>query len=138
MAEAKTITLTSDALKALLAEAVSAALSQVKETKIQAAKDGKSERSIKNEMLTVKAFKKAGYGDVKPHEDVKTYNRWLAEGRKVKTGEKSVKVKNLRMFHKSQTEVISSEEKAEALAKMQEAIRKHNDAKKGTEQTATA
>ena len=128
------IELTPETLNKMIAQAVATALAgmqaQATETRIAAAKAGKSERSIKNEIQAVKAFKKAGFGSVTPHKDVMTYNRWLANGRKVKAGESSIRVKNLRLFHISQTEVISPEEKATELEKMQAAIRRHNDAKK--------
>lgn len=134
------IKLTQETLNAMIAQAVAAAMAGVKEAKVTAAKEGKSERSIKNEILCVKAFKKAGFAekDIIPHKTVMTYNRWLAEGRKVKVGEHAVKVKNLRLFHISQTEAISPEEKADALARMQEAIRNHNDAKKASEEQPSA
>ena len=93
---------------------------------------------MKNEILAVKAFKKAGFGDVRLHEDVKTYNRWIAAGFKVKPGEHAVKVKNLRLFHKSQVIEISAEDKATEVAKMQEAIRKFNDKKKERTEQASA
>lgn len=149
----KTITLTEASLAALIQSAVQTALAaqlgQRKEAAVKAAKDGRSERSIKNEVLAVKAFKKAGYKDseiVTPYMGketgkqvtIMTYNRWLAEGRKVKAGEHSTKVKNLRLFHISQTEAISPEEKAEAQAKMAEAIAAYQakKAKPSTQPTA--
>src|SRR6266446_8394310 len=42
--------------------------------------NAKSERSIKNEIAVVRAFKKAGLGNVTTHIDVKTFNRWTEEG----------------------------------------------------------
>ena len=41
---------------------------------------GKTEKSIKNEIAVVKAFKKAGFGNVVPHVDVMTYNRFMLAG----------------------------------------------------------
>ena len=84
--------------------------------------DGKTERSIQNEIAVVKAFKKAGFGTVTPHGDVMTYNRWLAKGFKVKAGEHALKVKNLRLFHKTQVEAITLEEKAAIAASMSKAV----------------
>src|ERR1700732_4565115 len=72
---------------------------------------GKGDRSIENEIAVVKAFKKAGFENVKPHEDVRTFNRWLAAGYRPMEGSKSLKVKNLRLFHKSQCRPITAEEK---------------------------
>ena len=48
------------------------------------------------------------------HENVLTYGKqtaagttgWLAKGRRVKTGEKALKIGTLRLFHEEQTEVI--------------------------------
>jgi hypothetical protein len=77
----------------------------------------RSEKSQQLEFLTLKNFKKAGYKDVKPRENVKTYNLWIAAGRKVKPGEHAVAVRNLRLFFISQTEPISAEEQAAILAK---------------------
>jgi hypothetical protein len=75
------------------------------------AANGKSERSIQNEIAVVRAFKKAGFGEVRPHEDVQTFNRWMAAGYRPIEGSKSLKVKNLRLFHKSQCRPITAEEK---------------------------
>jgi hypothetical protein len=66
--------------------------------------DAKTDRALKTAAAVVRAFKKAGYGDVQPRVDVQTYNRWLAAGLKVRVGEKSVKVGTLRLFHVSQCE----------------------------------
>jgi len=81
------------------------------------AANGTSDRSAQNEILAIKAFKKAGYGLIKPHTDALTYNKWIEKGFKVKPGENSAKVKNLRLFHKSQVLPITETEKAEIKAK---------------------
>lgn len=130
------ITLSSEQLQALIAQAVQAALG----SPVAASKsgvDGKTDRSLKNEIATVRAFKKAGYKDVQPRVNVMTYNRWIANGRKVKKGEQSIKVKNLRLFHVSQTETITAEEKAAEMAKMEDAIAAYQ-AKKNGEQRQNA
>lgn len=81
------------------------------------------ERKAAFEAATVLAFAKAGFGKVTPRVDVLTYGKpadgdkpatgWLAKGRKVKSGEKSVHVKapgmkgkGLPLFHISQTEPV--------------------------------
>ncbi len=120
-----------------VAKALAAQQADRQETAVKAAKDGKSERSIQNEVLAVRAFKKAGFKDAVPHKTVMTYNRWLANGRKVREGEKSIKVKNLRLFHISQTDVISAAEKADAAKSMQDAIAAHN-AKRKADATTSA
>jgi len=85
------------------------------------------ERKAAMDAATVLAFSKAGYGTVTPRVDVLTYGKaadgdkpatgWLAKGRKVKAGQKSVHVKapgmtgkGLPLFHVSQTEEITSVE----------------------------
>jgi len=61
------------------------------------ATNGKSEKSIRNEIAVVKAFKKAGFGDVKPHVDVKTFNkRMLDDGLRPAEGSMSIRVAHLR------------------------------------------
>lgn len=126
----KSVTFTPAALQAVIAEAVALALAGKKADSKAMAQAGKSERSIKNEIAVVKAFKKAGYGDVKPHVDVMTFKRWVANGLRPMEGSKSLKVKNLRLFHKSQCRTITLEEKAAAEEQMQAAIARH-EADKG-------
>lgn len=133
------IEVTPETLQALIASAVAEALkAQAPATNVHKL-DGKSERSIKNQIAATKAFQRLGFKDAKPGENIKTYNRWIAEGRKVKVGEHAVKVRNLRLFHISQTEALDADAKAAEVAKMQEAIRKYNDkksaAKAGTAQS---
>jgi len=93
-----------------------------------AAVAGKTERSIQNEVKTARAFKKAGFADAVPHVNVKTYNRWLSEGRRVIEGCKSVKVANLRLFHISQTRLITLEEKQAMQEQSDAAIARHEAA----------
>jgi hypothetical protein len=120
------VTFTPEALKAVIAEAVAIAMANKKADNRQAGFAGKTERSLKNEIKTVRAFKKAGFGNVKPHEDVLTFNRWIAKGFRPAEGSKSVKVGNLRLFHKSQVRQITAEEKMELNARNKEAIQRHN------------
>src|SRR5437868_9665518 len=40
------------------------------------ATSGKSDQSHKNELATVRAFRKAGFGTLVPHEDIRTFTRW--------------------------------------------------------------
>jgi hypothetical protein len=70
--------------------------------------DAKTGKKDQIEALTVKAFRRAGFGDVVPRVDVMTYRKWLEAGFKVKTGEKAVKVKQFRLFHKSQVEPVEA------------------------------
>jgi len=66
--------------------------------------------------LCIRAFNKAGFKDVQPRANVLTYNRWIEQGFRVKEGEKSIRVKNLRLFHRSQVEQMNAKDKAEAVA----------------------
>ena len=104
------VTFTHEQLKAVIAQAIA-------EHEIAKAQKAKADNSDKYTALTISAFKRRGFTDIRPREIVKTYNLWIAEGRKVKEAEKSVPVKGLRLFHISQTEPISEKEKAEFLAK---------------------
>jgi len=90
--------------------------------------NGKGERSMQNEIAVVKAFKRAGFGNVKPHEDVKTFNRWVAAGYRPLEGSKSLKIKNLRLFHKSQVRPITAEEKAALAEQNEAAVARHSAA----------
>lgn len=103
------VTLTQDALKALMAQVRAEALAEREAT-------AKGDTAAQMEAATVRAFKRAGFSEVKPRENVLTYNKWIEQGRKVKEGEKCTKVKNLRLFHISQTEPLAAKEKAKLLA----------------------
>ncbi len=120
----KTITISKADLAALVAQAVAQALAGKAEPKVPANTlvDGKTERQLKTDVAVCRAFKKAGFGQVKPREDVQTYNRWLSQGYKVKTGEKSVKVKQFRLFHKSQVEFVGLPSKEDQRAAGEAAV----------------
>lgn len=92
---------------------------------------GKTEKAIQNEIQTVKIFKAKGFGNVKPHVDVKTFNLWMQENRRPIEGSKSVTVNNLRLFHVSQTRPVTPEEKAKNVEQQKAAIDRHT-AKGGT------
>ncbi len=86
------------------------------------AASGKSDQSSKNEMRTISAFKKKGFGIVKPHVDVLTFNKWTDQGLRPREGEHAVPVANLRLFHRSQCRELTVEEKAGFKAKADERI----------------
>jgi hypothetical protein len=65
-------------LERLVAEGVAKALA-AREAEGPA---GKSDQSTKNEIAAMKAFKKRGFGIIKPHIDTKTFNLWVKEGLK--------------------------------------------------------
>jgi hypothetical protein len=109
---ARSVSFTPEALQAVIAQAVALALAGQKTASKAAAKDGQSVRSMKNHMQTIKAFKRAGFGDVVPHQNVLTFQRWMAKGYRPVEGCKSLKIANLRLFHVSQVRALTVEEKA--------------------------
>ena len=119
------------AFQAIVAQAVQARLALMqaeKPTKMPVA--GKSEKQIKAELACVRSFKKAGFGVVKPHEDVKTFNKWAAEGFRPKEGTKAVKVGAFRLFHRSQLRKLTADEKEKLVADQKAAIDRHVAAEK--------
>ncbi len=111
-------------LKMLADANVTAPASQKKPTK-----SGKRQRSktttpkdeaaieqsrLKNNELTVQAFTTAGYTDVQPRVNVLTYGKWEEQGRRVRKGEKSVRVGNFALVHITQTDPITAEAPASA------------------------
>jgi hypothetical protein len=87
---------------------------------------GKTDRSIQNEIQTIKAFKKAGFGNVTPHKDVLTFNKWLAQGLRPIPGSKSLRIGNLRLFHKSQCQAVTSDEKVANAKQQAAAVARHD------------
>jgi len=122
---ANSVTFTPKALQAVIAEAVKLALADKKADGKAAAVADKSERSLKNEIDVIKAFKKAGFGDVTPHIDVMTFNRWMAKGFRPMENSKSLKINNLRLFHKTQVRMITVEERAALQAQSDAAVARH-------------
>jgi hypothetical protein len=103
-----------EALKQIIDQPEARAMlaSLLRETGKEAAKADVTEQM---DGLVRKAFRKT-FGEVKPRVDTKTYNLWLRDGLRVREGEKSIKVKSLRLFHRSQCEPMTASEKKEALA----------------------
>ncbi len=119
-----TYTLTEKQLKDLLAKALAA--QKAKPTVVaNTGKSAKSLASLANEKAAKIAFKKAGFGDVTPHVDVMTFNRWIAAGFRPMEGSKSLKVKNLRLFHKTQVRGLTVEEKAAMVKQSEDAMARH-------------
>jgi hypothetical protein len=105
-----TSTLTPDALRQMILEVTSQAVADLASKSLPnpfVKADAKSDKQ-KIEVLVVKAFRRCGYGDVVPRADVMTYRKWLESGYRVKPGEKAVKVKQFRLFHKSQVEPVEA------------------------------
>lgn len=112
------VTLTPEALQAVIATAVAAALAaKGKKAKGTGEKKGrkpltdeqKAANKVKVEAETVKTFKAAGYKDVQPRVNVMTYNKWIENGRRVKKGEKSIKCGSFPLFHIDQTDPIKAD-----------------------------
>ena len=55
-----------------------------------------------------------------------TFNRWMAKGYRPMEGSKSLKIRNLRLFHKTQVRSITSEERAALEAQSEAAIARQN------------
>jgi hypothetical protein len=119
------VTLTPQALQALIEEvtALRAAVAKAETVKLSVA--GKTDRAIKNEIQTVRAFKKIGI-NATPHVDTFTFNIWISKGFRPKEGSKSVRVNNLRLFHQSQVRKLSKEELAATKEQQQAAIKRHD------------
>lgn len=113
------VTLTAEALQAVIATAVATALAAKGSKKAKGTGEKKGRKPLTDEQKatnrakveaeTVKAFKAAGYKDVQPRVNVMTYNKWIENGRRVKKGEKSVKCGSFPLFHIDQTDPISAE-----------------------------
>lgn len=69
----------------------------------------KDANRAKVDAQTVAAFEKLGYKNVKPRENVRTFNKWIENGRRVKKGEKSVKCGSWPLFHFDQTETVKAD-----------------------------
>ena len=119
--------LTPEALKKLIAEVIAETTAKVRaEVKAEMQAKPASDQSAKNLLKTVAAFKKKGFGTVVPHQDVKTFNRWISEGLRPREGEKSIAVSNLRLFHRSQCRPLSKDEAAAFKAKAAEQAAKRS------------
>jgi hypothetical protein len=129
------VTLTPEALQAVIAEATKQAVEKATtalKAEMQAALAAKpsttndrSERSLRNETAVVRAFRKAGFGDLRPHEDIRTFNRWMEAGFRPLEGSKSIKINNLRLFCRAQCRPITPEEKQASKAQSEAAIARH-------------
>jgi hypothetical protein len=118
------------ALAAQRAELLQAMADQQAKQAPAKAATGKSEVSTLNDAKVLKVFKKAGFKDVRPRENVLTFNRWIAEGRRPTEGSKSLAVNNLRLFHISQTRPLTKDD----TAKMKDQKAAH-EARKGSKVT---
>ena len=80
--------------------------------------NGLTERQAVNDSRVIQAYKRLGEV-VTPRVDVMSYNRWLANGRRVMPGSKATYVKGVgSMFHVSQTVEVAQPTKAEMTAEL--------------------
>jgi len=84
------------------------AKAKVRKVKAVKAKLSAPEMAAKLEADVIAAFAAKGITDIKPRENVLTFNRWVKLGRKAKAGEKAVKVGPFSFFHESQTEPMQA------------------------------
>jgi hypothetical protein len=92
----------------------------------------------KSDQKIIAAFNKAGYKDVvlldrsktlpeQPNVTVLDYRRWMTLGRKVKAGERALKIRgySVRLFHKSQTDIATTAERKAYHKQEQDRAAKH-------------
>lgn len=75
-----------------------------------------------NDAECVRIFEAAGFKDVKPRDNVKTYNKWVASGRLVRKGEKAQRVGPFALFHVSQTDALPVSQVTQAAEQTQEHV----------------
>jgi hypothetical protein len=71
---------------------------------------GKTTQQVKNELATVKAFKRLGITDIKPRINVLTFRKWTEKGMRPLEKSKAVRVANLRLWHVSQCRPMTADE----------------------------
>ena len=63
-----------------------------------------------NADAAVKLFTDAGYANCVAHETIKTYDKWVESGRRVRKGEKSIRTpKGMALFHIDMTDAIAAQ-----------------------------
>jgi hypothetical protein len=121
-AETRQPTFSLEELNKLIAEATAKAKAELMgEMQAMQAKPANG-KAAQVDMQVVRSFKRAGFGVVKPRIDTKTFNIWLAEGKRPLEGSKSVKVGGLRLFHRSQLRELTIEENAALQAEKAERL----------------
>jgi hypothetical protein len=119
------VTVTKAELADAIAQAVALAMAAqpAKKARTKAGKTVKAgkpplteeEKQAKRDLLdaaTFANFKAKGYVDIQPRINVKTFNRWIESGRRVKRGEKATICGSFPLFHVAQTEPLLAEEDA--------------------------
>ncbi|SDK14922.1 MULTISPECIES: hypothetical protein [Bradyrhizobium] len=111
-------TLTAEALASLLAEVASQKAeiaklyAELTSKPEKPAANGKSEVSTLNDAKVLKVLKKQGFKDVRPRENVLTFQKWIEAGRRPIEGSHALKINNLRLFHISQTRPLEKADQA--------------------------
>lgn len=105
------VTVSVEDIQEMIAKGVSEALEKNKATQPKRGRkpmsdEEKAKSRAKVEAETIANFEAAGFKDIKPRENVMTYNKWLEHGRRVKKGAKAVRCGNFALFHVEQTEPI--------------------------------
>lgn len=106
------VTLSEEMLQRLLTQAVATALTakggkgKTKEKKARPpmTEEQKAANRAKVDAETIVNFTAQGYKDVRPRENVRTYDKWIENGRRVRRGEKSTKCGSWPLFHYDQTD----------------------------------
>ena len=104
-----------------VAAAVAAAMAKQPTRKAKGAKKAKGQPRQKltdeqkavnaavNANVAVKLFQDAGYENCVAHETIKTYDKWVEGGRRVRKGEKALRTpKGMALFHISQTSELEN------------------------------
>lgn len=61
-----------------------------------------------NATVAEKLFQDAGYENCVAHETIRTYDKWIEAGRRVKKGQKALRTpKGMALFHLDQTDAIA-------------------------------
>lgn len=80
------------------------------EKRVKLTDDQKAINAKANAAEAEKLFKDAGFENCVAHETIKTYDKWVESGRRVRKGEKSRKTsKGVALFHLNQTDAIPAQ-----------------------------
>lgn len=111
------VTVSAEALQEMIAKAVAGLQTKggkEKKGRKPLTEEQKAERRAKVDIETLANFTVQGYKDVRPRDNVRTYDGWVRVGRQVKKGEKSTKCGPWPLFHRDQTDPLVFEPEANA------------------------
>lgn len=74
----------------------------------------KGKNAVANASAAEKLFESKGYKNCKAHDTIRSFNKWLEVGRRVKKGENGLKIKkgSYALFHVDQTSEMPKDTKA--------------------------